>query len=176
MILKTKRLTLRPITMEDSKAMYEYSKEPNVGPNAGWKPHESEEETKALLPIIFLEKEDVWGIVETKSNILIGSIGLIDDPKRENEKARMLGYAIGEAYWGKGYMSEAVQALVTYGFKELSLDLISAYCYPFNTRSQHVVEKAGLQYEGTLALAEKIYTGEVFDLKCYAIKKTDFIK
>ena len=43
---------------------------------------------------------------------LIGSVGIIPDPKRENPQVRMLGYWLDESYWGKGYMTEAVQGVL----------------------------------------------------------------
>ena len=49
----------------------------------------------------------------------------------------MIGYWLDEAQWGKGYMSEAVCAVLDYGFNKLGLTLISANCYPQNKRSQH---------------------------------------
>ena len=42
--IETERLLLRPWRLEDAADMYAYAKNPNVGPNAGWKPHESVEE------------------------------------------------------------------------------------------------------------------------------------
>lgn len=169
MIIETNRLILRTITKNDCKEIYEYSKEENVGRNAGWKPHESIEETKEIAKQIFIDKQSVWGIIWKESNKLIGTIGLIDDPKRENDKAKMLGYAISEHYWGKGIMTEAVEQIIKYGFKNMNLDLISAYCYPFNNRSRRVLEKFGFTYEGTLKRAEEIYNGNVYDNMCYVL-------
>ena len=57
---------------------------------------------------------------------------IIPDPKRENPQVRMLGYWLDESYWGKGYMTEAVQGVLNYGFEELRLSLITATCYPHN--------------------------------------------
>lgn len=167
--IETERLILRTITNEDAEAIFEYSKGENVGPNAGWKPHETIEETREIMELIFVEKEDVWGIVSKETGRLFGSVGLIPDPKRENDKARMLGYAIGVEHWGKGYMTETVQAVINYGFHRLQLDLISAYCYPSNERSKRVLEKCGFHYEGRLSLAEKRYDGKTFDNECYAL-------
>ncbi len=167
--IETERLILRPITESDAEAIYEYSQNKNVGINAGWKPHESIEETREIMPLVFLNQEYVFGMVLKETGKLFGTIGIIPDPKRQNDKTRMLGYAIGENYWRKGFATEAVLAVLRFGFEELDLDLISAYCYPFNGKSKRVLEKCGFQYEGCLRFAEKRYDGEVVDNNCYAI-------
>lgn len=168
-VITTQRLHLRPIREEDADDIYAYSSSPNVGTNAGWKPHESKEETLEIMNAIFLNQESVFGIVLAEKEKLIGSLGLIADPKRENDRVMMLGYALGEEYWSKGIMTEAVNAVLSYGFNELALDMISAYCYPFNERSKKLLKKCGFVYEGTLKLAERIYDGQVYDNECYAL-------
>lgn len=172
--LHTKRLLLRPITMRDMQDVYDYSSTPNVGPNAGWKPHESLEETKQIMEALFVYQETIWGIVLKKAKKLIGTIGFMEDPKREYKKSRMLGYAIGESYWGHGYMTEAVQKVLEHGFSYLNLALISAYCYPHNHRSQHVLEKCHFQYEGTLTMCEQLYNDEIMDNMCFALTKQQY--
>ena len=169
MKIETARLILRPVTGSDAEDIYEYSQNKNVGINAGWKPHESIEETLEIMKLIFLDQEFVFGIELKETGKLFGSIGLIPDPKRQNDKSRMIGYAIGEKYWGNGFTTEAVLALLRFGFEELNLDLISAYCYPFNERSKNVLKKCGFRYEGRLCQAEKRYDGVVLDNECYAI-------
>lgn len=173
MILTTDRLLLRPIVAEDAEDIYEYSRNANVGPNAGWKPHESIEETRLIMERVFINQEGVLGIILRESGKLIGSIGLVKDPKRENDKARMLGYAIGEAYWGQGFMTEAVRELLRYGFEELNLDLISAYCYSHNQRSRRVLEKCGFLHEGTLRQCEQLFDGNTYDHECYVLVGND---
>ncbi|MDR2914916.1 MAG: GNAT family N-acetyltransferase [Tannerella sp.] len=169
--IETRRLQLRPLRESDAEAIYEYSRGENVGINAGWKPHESIEETRELMPVVFLNQEYVFGVVLKETGKLFGTIGIIPDPKRQNDRTRMIGYAIGEDYWGKGFMTEAVLATLRFGFEELKLDLISAYCYPHNEKSKRVLKKCGFQYEGFLRLAEKRYDGTVLDNECYAITK-----
>lgn len=172
-ILQTERLILRPLTESDDEAIFDYSKNPNVGPNAGWKPHENIEETRAIMNTVFL-KEGVFGIVLRKTGKLFGSLGLVTDAKRENDRTRMLGYAIGEDYWGHGYITEAARAVVEYGFVELKLDLISAYCFPFNARSKQVLEKLGFKYEGRLAQCDVRFDGEILDNECFALLAKDY--
>lgn len=174
--LTLKRLILRPIVLTDAQDVFEYSYRPSVGPNAGWKPHESIEETLEIMKLIFLEQETVWGIALKETGKITGTIGLIDDPKRENPAAKMLGYAISDRYWGKGYMTEAARSVIRYGFEQCGFALISAYCYPENTRSKRVLEKCGFVYEGTLRLAERLYTGEIRDNMCCSLTAEQYKK
>ncbi len=176
MMIETRRLLLRKIVSSDAEDMFAYSRGPNTGLNAGWKPHESLEETQETIDTFFLNQESVFGIVLTETNKLIGSIGLIKDPMRENDSTRMLGYDIGEDYWGLGIMTEAAKAIMGFGFETMFLDLISATCYPYNIRSRHVLEKLGFQYEGTLAQADKRYDGQVMDMECFSLSKEDYFK
>lgn len=172
----TKRLILRAITHNDAEDVFDYSKGPGVGPNAGWKPHKSIEETRRIMEEVFLDKDGVFAIALKEAGRVIGSIGLVDDPKRQNEKARMLGYALGETFWGWGYMSEAAEAAVDYGFSVMKLDIISAYCYPFNLRSIRVLDKLGFKHEGRLRLCETRYDGNIYDNECYSLTSDDYFR
>lgn len=107
---------------------------------------------------------------------MIGSIGFMDDPKRQNFKARMIGYAMSENFWGQGLMTEAANEVLKFGFESLGLEVISAYCYPRNARSKRVIIKCGFEFEGTLRKCEKVYNGDVFDNECYSILKSNYKK
>lgn len=166
-MLETDRLLLRPFQENDTEALFACCRNPNIGNNAGWAPHQTLEESHAILHSVFIKQENIWAITLKDTQQLIGSVGIIPDPKRENPQARMLGYWLDEAYWGEGYMTEAVQAVLKYGFGELRLSLITANCYPHNKRSQQVLKKNGFIYEGTLHQAELTYNGNVYDHQCY---------
>ena len=174
MIIETERLLLRPVYGTDIPDIYTYSQEPEVGPNAGWKPHESLEETSRIANEIFIGQEGVFGVILKEENRLIGTAGIIPDIKRSNESAGMLGYAIGKSYWGKGLMTEAAKALLIYGFHQRGLSLITAYCYPHNTRSVRVIQKCCFRYEGMLRQSERLYDGSVLDELCYSMTKEEF--
>lgn len=167
MTLTTERLTLRPFREDDVEALYAYSKDEEVGRNAGWKPHESLLESSDILHLVFLNQSSVWAIERQTDHRLMGSIGLITDSARQYGSARSLGYALGVDYWGQGYMTEAVRAAVRFGFGQMGLDLISATCYPDNPASRRVLEKCGFQYEGVLHRAELLYNGQVKDHLCF---------
>ncbi len=169
--IETPRLLLRPFMESDLPAFFACCRNPNIGDNAGWKPHETLEESEQILHSIFMEQENIWAILLKEENQLIGSIGLIHDPARENPYSRMLGYWLDELFWGNGYMSEAVRSVLKYAFEELQMDLVTANCYPHNSRSLHILKCNGFVYEGTLHQAEQIYNGQIYDHLCYYLTR-----
>ena len=125
MELRTERLLLRPFREEDAAALYACSCEEEVGRSAGWKPHESVEESADILHLVFLDQPTVWAIERQGDSRLLGSVGLIADGARQYGSARALGYSLGRDYWGQGYMTEAVRCVLRFGFDRLRLDLVS---------------------------------------------------
>lgn len=170
-ILETERLTLRPFREEDAETFFACCQNPHLGDNAGWRPHQNLEESRDILRTVFIGQENVWAIVLKESRLLIGSIGLVPDPKRDNPQSRMLGYWLSETHWGKGYMTESVRTVLDYGFDTLRLSLVTANCYPHNERSQQVLKRCGFIYEGTLHQAEITYDGHTYDHLCYFCRR-----
>ena len=72
-------------------------------------------------------------------------------------------------------MTEAVQAVLEYGFMELHLSLISVNHYAYNQRSRRVIEKCGFQYEGTIRQGVFLYDGRVEDLCCYSLFLAEYL-
>lgn len=175
-MITTQRLILRTLTQDDANDLFEYSKDEEVGTNAGWKPHESLEESKQILKEVFLGQEDVFGLVEKGGQKVIGTVGFMPDPTRENDEARMLGYALGVSYWGQGYMTEAVKAVLSYGFEEKGYCLISVSHYTDNFRSQRIIQKCGFVFEGIQRQAEKRFDGNIMDKKWYSMTKEEFYR
>ena len=159
--LHTERLFLRPFEERDAETFFACCQNPNLGNNAGWPPHRTLDESRRILHSTFINQEGIWAVILKDTKQLIGSVGIIPDPKRENPQVRMLGYWLDESYWGKGYMTEAVQGVLNYGFEELRLSLITATCYPHNKRSQQVLKRNGFIYEGILHQAELTYNGNL---------------
>ncbi len=171
--LESERLILRSWTLEDLGDFYEYAKNDNVGPNAGWKPHESKEESEKILKS-FIKNNEVWAIEYKENKKVIGSIGLHKDEMRMGIKAKMLGYVLSKDYWGEGLMTEAAKEVIKYGFEKEELDLISVRHFRFNDRSKRVIEKCGFKYEGTLRKGRKLFNDEVVDLVLYSILKEEY--
>ena len=171
--LETDRLILRSWTEDDLDEFFEYASNPLVGPDAGWAPH-TERAVSLLILRKFILNDDVWAIVEKTSGRVIGSLGLHRDSKRCNDLARMVGYVLRQESWGLGYTTEAVRRVLRYAFDEIDLALVSVYHYPFNHRSQRVIEKCGFTREGILREASTLYDGKVLDDVCYSMTREEY--
>ncbi len=163
------------ISQEDAKALYDFAKNPNVGPAAGWKPHESIEESMEVIKKIFLPAI-CFKIIEKKEDRVIGFIGFEPDKRRPDINSKELGYALDEEFWGRGYMLEAVEATLEYMFLEKGMDIISICTNSENQKSQRVIEKAGFVYEGTQRKSAKDYKGYISDTKVYSMLRSEWKK
>lgn len=173
--LETERLLLRGWLLDDLDDLYEYAQNMDVGVMQGWKPHESKEESLIALNS-FIVNDESWAIVLRENNKVIGSIKTSPDENRGRYYAKYVSYVLSADYWGKGYMTEALNRIIKYVFEELNIDLLSAFHYPHNTRSKRVLERCGFQYETTIQQGQKIYDGQVFDTVCYSIFAVDYFK
>ena len=151
MNLITERLILRPWEESDAESLYEYAKDPQVGPIAGWPPHTSVENSRDIIKSV-LAVNETYAICKRQDNRAIGSIGLmrgeqsnLDIPEDEGE----IGYWIGVPFWGQGYVPEAVRELIRHGFEDLKLNRIWCGYFEGNDKSKRVQEKCGFRYHHT---------------------------
>ncbi len=173
--LETKRLILSGWSVrKDAADLFEYARGPNVGPNAGWEPHESIRDSKRRIREMFIPG-GAWKIVLKDEGKAIGSIELSEDIRRPDIKSRELGYSLSEAYWGRGIMTEAGEAVLRYAFTEMCLEVVSVVTRPENLRSRRVIEKLGFRYEGTLRDAYRFYDGTVMDTMCFSILNREWM-
>jgi putative acetyltransferase len=173
--MQTRRLLLRPWRMEDLADFYAYAKDPEIGPNAGWKPHSSIDESREILEG-FVGNEEVNAIVLKETGRAVGSLGLHPD-RLSHEGAgpcREVGYVLSRDCWGLGLMTEAVRRAERYAFEEMGLSLLSVAHFPFNARSRRVIEKCGFRYEKTLSGSCTDYRGVKMDEVCYRMTRGDY--
>lgn len=172
----TKRLLLREWKETDYKDLYEYAKSDLVGPNAGWKPHKDEKESKDIIQM-FIASKDTYAIELISENKVIGGIGLHDrkpDELLSHLSQKEIGYVLNPNYWGNGFVPEAVNGLLKYGFEELNLDIIWCGHYDFNHNSKRVNEKCGFQYKFDKKLILERLDGKEVTCLYYCINKTDY--
>ena len=99
-MLKTQRLILRKWTQADAESLFEYAKNPEVGPAAGWPPHKSVEESKNIIKNV-LNGAECYALCEKEKNIAIGSVelklnGHTDMTERDDECE--LGYWLARPF------------------------------------------------------------------------------
>lgn len=166
--IKTERLLLRPWREEDAENLYEYAKDPLVGPPAGWPPHSSVEESHRIIQEI-LSHPETYAVCLREDGRAIGSISLKfgeNTDLTERTDACELGYWIARPFWGRGLIPEAAEALLRHAFLELGMNAVLCGYYEGNEKSHRVQEKLGFIYHHTaehlhLPLLNEYRTGHV---------------
>ena len=173
--LETPRLILRKLKAEDAEDMFEYASDPEVARDVTWPPHKHIDDPVAFLNSVLQKysKKEVegWGVALKESGKLIGTCGFVWW-KPEHAKAE-IGYALSRKYWGRGLMTEAVTAVMDFGFDKMKLNRLEARCTAANIGSEKVMRKNGMKYEGILR--DVLYVkGAFMTLKSYSILRSEF--
>jgi ribosomal-protein-alanine N-acetyltransferase len=156
--IETDRLNLRNVEQKDLLAFNEYCSQPDVGPRAGWSPHSSLEESKALLDI-FERRNLYYGLFLKDEDKLFGAVELMNCKREGFEGDVEVGYVMSHDYWGHGYMAEAVMAMEKLAFEVFHIKrLLCGYFKP-NLQSKRVGEKCGFRYLETIS-GDFDYPGE----------------
>ena len=175
--LATERLFLTPFKVQDAEELFDYAKDPDVGSHAGWKPHESVEESKMIIEGLFIPT-GAFSIrlkdEEGNPGKLLGSISLERDRFRPDARSKEIGYSLGRKAWGKGYMTEAAREIIRYAFEDLDMEILTICTSPVNKRSQRVAEKNHFKYEGRIRKAYRIYTGQLRDSLVFSLTKEEW--
>ena len=150
-MLKTNRLILRRFEESDAENIYEYAKDPDVGPIAGWPPHTSVSESLDVIRNVFSAAECYAVCLKTDEKA-IGAIelklnGHTDMTDRDDECE--LGYWLGKPFWGQGIMPEAAGEMLRHAFEDLGMQKVWCGYYDGNTKSKRVQEKCGFRYQWT---------------------------
>ena len=173
-ILETDRLILRKISFEDLIDMHTYCSNEKVARYCTWNKHESLADTEEFVRFILnkyeLDQYALWGIEDKETGTLIGTIDFVHwQPKQQIAE---IGYAISQAYWGRGIVTEAAKAVIAFGFEEMDLVRIQAKCLIENVGSARVMEKVGMSYEGLIRKG-LLVKGAHHDLKLYSILREE---
>jgi len=172
--ITTARLRLRWLTDDDVPALFAIFGDPEV--TAYWSRPPLEERSGAeelLAEIHALAAAGTlfqWGIARIEDDTVIGTCTLAAI-SREHRRAE-LGYALGRAYWGQGYASEAVRAIVQYAFDTLDLHRLEADVDPHNHASIRCLERLGFRKEGYARERYHLY-GTVHDAVLYGLLRRE---
>jgi len=178
-VLETERLILRPFRRSDAKAMFKnWANDPQVMRYLSANVSNSIEEVHTRLDSWFSYFNDIdtgsWGmyaIVLKSTGVVIGEIDFaeLDTDNRSAE----VGYQIGKAWWGQGYVAEALKRLIRYCFVEVGLKKIWGDFDARNINSGKVMVKAGMKHEKTTERISES-TGETVTRVRYAITAENY--
>lgn len=174
--LETERLFLRQVEVNDLEQLYEMLSDPEVARFDYFYPVTSREKAMKFIERYNEELEEseeiTWGIILKETNELIGTccLGDFDDGARRSE----IGYAITKQQWNKGYATEALKAVIEFGFNRMNLNRIEATITPGNDASVKVLDKLNFIQEGIVRERDLI-KGKLEDGIMMSILKRDYI-
>jgi [ribosomal protein S5]-alanine N-acetyltransferase len=150
--LETVRLLLREIKDEDTEVLYDYFSQDVVTQYFGMNTFTQLDEAKMLIQRFRETSEQNrgyrWGIVLKETNTFIGTIGF--HTYIPTHKRAEVGYELHPTYWNKGYMTEALKAVLTFCFEKLNLQRIGAIVFQENMPSNTILQKMQFTREGLL--------------------------
>ena len=173
--LKTPRLTLRRLTIDDAPAMYaNWASDEKVPKYLSWEVHESVEATRELLTkwVAEYEKPEHYQWVIEYEGTIVGTIGLHAISDR-HERCEM-GYCIGSRWWNKGIVTEAAGVVIRFLFTETNMNKIIAMHDTENIGSGRVMVKNNMRQEGLLLEHNMLKDGTRGNGAYYAITKSEW--
>lgn len=175
-ILQTPRLTLIQIQAGHAEDVLTLFGDERVTQYYNLEPFKQLSEAQALVARWhkrFTDKAGLrWGISLKGEQRIIGTMGYnrFTPQHRAN-----IGYDLQAAHWGKGYISEALPALLHWGFNTLGVNRIEAEVMPGNAGSEKVLTKSGFTREGLLR-QWMFWNDRYYDMWIYALLKEEFVK
>lgn len=178
--LETERLILRKVKADDASEAYKtWCSDERVCRYVLWDVHKDENVTKNLYTMWEEEYEDPstfrWIVVLKETGELMGTID-VPSKKYIPFGAVEIGYCYGQKFWGNGYATEALGAVMKYLFLEAEVDVIYIQHLSNNPASGKVMVKNGLKFEGIQRgrIIDKL--GDRNDIYTYSILREEYLK
>jgi len=180
--LETERLILRRFVMEDLEPMYDHCwSDPDVWKWTNYAPMSCIDDVKTAANMFTenwlgaYERADrySWAIQVKETGEVIGRyFGMHPDDQISQVE---LAYELGQAWWNRGYMTEATKKVIDFFLREVGFNRVYAVHAGGNPASGRVMQKCGMIYEGTLRQAHRCNNG-VQDEVRYAILAEDYFE
>lgn len=174
-VIEGEKIRLRKLKLEDANELFKYYSNENVYRYLDWNGPETLEKCYDVINIWNKGYIDGWiirfAIVDKVTDKIIGTIFL---GHFEGKRAE-IGYELSENYWRKGIMSEAIQEVISFGFKKLGLVRIQAFVCEENIASRSLLKKFNFKEEGYLRKFEcHSITEDCKDMYIYGLLNTEF--
>ena len=166
---ETKRLHLRKPLLSDAVPIFDqYAQNDEVTKYLTWQPHKNLKETKEFLRrCVNVWKEGTafpWAIIRKTDQQFLGMIEIV----AIDHAGVNVGYVLAKKFWGKGYIPEALKAIINWAFLQEEIFRVWAFCDTENIASAKVLEKAGMQQEGILRRWLKLSNISEIPRDCYS--------
>lgn len=159
MTIETKRLILRAPVPEDAERYAALcGTEFVMRYNAMSQP-----DTQRIRSRFAQDNEGVWLLTDRETGEVMGEITVDEDSLRYGVASRELSYWIGEQYSRKGYMKEAMEAVISHLFETEDLTCVSARCFAPNEASLALLRSLGFHRDGYIPQCVKGYKDQIFD-------------
>ena len=171
--LETERIALRPWRESDAEALYRYASDPDVGPRAGWPPHQSVEESLEIIRTLF-HSDHIWAIELKETGEPIGCIGYYAHGESNINiglNDAEAGYWVAKPYWNLGICTEALRLLIDYCFNVKGFDTLWSDFFVDNPASGRVMEKCGFHDTGEINYCSRLQMGSDRPVKVMKLRK-----
>ena len=165
-LLETERLLLRKVCLDDAEDMFLLRTNAQIMQYIHRARAASIEDAKELIKKMNEPDRIQWGITLHNNDTLIGTIGYHSILK-EHYRAE-IGYMLHPGYWNKGLMSEAIAAVIDYGFNEMKLHSIEAIIDPANDVSRKTLQKFNFIKEAYFK-ENFFFVGNFLDSEVYSL-------
>ena len=143
-VLETKRLALRAPRLEDAKTVATLANDRRIAENTARIPHPYKmSDAEGFIAGANKAGGEAVFIITLRDKTVVGACGVTPQ-----EPAPQLGYWLGVPYWGNGYATEALHAVIDYAFTDLAHEALQAGARVTNPASRRVLEKCGFQWTG----------------------------
>ena len=172
--METERLRLRRWQVSDFADFARFDTDPDVMWASGARPASNDMELQQDFRLA-LKNEGCYAIVLKETGRPIGQIKFQRDIRRFHTNSVSVAYELSTEFWGRGYMTEALSAMVEHAFEKTGVEVVTISHFTVNHRSKRVIEKCGFRYEGTLLHAFRRVDGAVFDDATYSMLREEYL-
>jgi [ribosomal protein S5]-alanine N-acetyltransferase len=173
--LTTARMVLRQVQAEDAEALFAIKSDAQVTAQYGQEPHHSLVDTLRWIERLqadYPRRESLfWTISLIENGRVIGGCPYWNFSG--DHRVAEIGYELHPSFWNQGYMSEALKAILDYGFGEMELHRVEATPFADNLASCALLEKMGFTYEGRLR-ERHAFGGKFLDQLYYGLLAKDW--
>ena len=171
--IETERLLLREIVPEDVEQIFAIFSDQKVVEHYDLYSYSEVDQAQELIDFFDesfeLERAIRWGIVPKDGDFIVGTCGYVWLRQYRGE----IGYELASSYWRRGIMSEALNAILEFGFTELHLNRVEALVMAENEPSAGLLRHLGFQEEGLLRQHD-FFKGQFHDMRLFALLRSDF--